>query len=130
MKNKFLLATLAIASMAAACSDPSRPAGPGAAAKIFVDSDPRGATIFVDGTATTQVTPDTLRNVSDSDHDIGAQITKSGINYLNSVHVTRGALPTAVLVPVIARCGTVQCINSATTYATTGTFKFGVSPLG
>src|ERR1051325_4845397 len=86
-----------------ACSDPARPSGP-VLHDIFVDSDPRGAAITLDGAATARVTPDTLRSVTDADHDITATITKATINYATTLHVTAGAIPASVLIPVVARC--------------------------
>jgi hypothetical protein len=113
-----------------ACSDPGRPTGPGLGSNIFVDSDTRGATIVLDGTATTRVTPDTLKGVTDADHDIGVVMTKSGVIYGATIHVTKGAIPTSLVIPVIARCTSVQCVNTSSSYVTSGTIKHGVSALG
>jgi hypothetical protein len=112
------------------CGDSSQPSGPAATVKIFVDSDPRGGTITLDGTATTQTTPDTLRAVTNADHDVGAQVTKNGLIYGSAVHVTKGAIPASVILPLIARCGSVSCVSSATSFTNSGAMKFGVNALG
>jgi hypothetical protein len=72
---------LLIVAGLAACGDDSDPIRPGGGAAIVeIDSDPRGASIFVDGQDRRKVTPDTLRGLS-GNHEFIVRRDSAGASY-------------------------------------------------
>jgi hypothetical protein len=72
MKKYIYLVTLLFLSLIiASCdSNTTEPTVPDNTGRIFISSTPTGAQIFVDGTNTTKVTPDSTDKLSTGNHDI------------------------------------------------------------
>ena len=64
------------------------PVGPAGIGSIYVVSTPPGATIFLDGTNTGQVTPHSIINIPIGPHTI--RLEKNGYNPLTSLPITVG----------------------------------------
>lgn len=109
------------------CREPDRPTFPDPAAGVFVDSDPRGAEILLDGEPTGAVTPDTLRNVAVTTHRVDVRMDSAGLQY--SFGITFQASQEEVVdleAPLLYRCGT-SCIRGD--YSPNDVL-FWVSPVG
>ena len=72
MKKYIYLVTLLFLSLILASCDNSttEPTVPDNTGKIYINSTPTGAQIFVDGTNTTKVTPDSTGKLSTGNHDV------------------------------------------------------------
>ena len=80
--------------------DPVTPTEPGS---IFVTSNPAGAQIWLDGVNTSQVTPDTIKNVDEGVHNITLKLQEF-IDTTFTISVTAGQMitvPNVVLVSEI-----------------------------
>jgi len=70
-KYIYLVALLFLSLIIASCdSNTTEPTVPDNTGKIFINSTPTGAQIFVDGTNTSKVTPDSTDKLSTGNHDI------------------------------------------------------------
>ena len=70
-KYIYLITLLFLSLIIASCdSNTTEPTVPDNTGKIFINSSPTGAEIFVDGTNTTKVTPDSTDKLSTGNHDI------------------------------------------------------------
>src|SRR5512142_1827033 len=69
--------------------------------RIFVDSDPRGAAIQLDGRATGLHTPDTVRSVSNGQHTVDVQLDSAGATFSleTNVQVTGGGAASTGVIP-------------------------------
>jgi hypothetical protein len=127
--RSFTRTAIAAATIAtSACAESGRPAGPAAGSKLFVDSNPRGANIVIDGQLTTRATPDTVRDLTDEAHAIGARLERGGVTYSWTAHVERNALNGSVLLPLLARCPSVSCLVQLSAYRTAGTIRYATNP--
>ncbi len=100
--------------------------------RIFVDSDPRGAAILLDGQATGQVTPDSVRSVPNGTHTLRVQLDSGGTTFSleGQVKVSGGgAIATGVL-PLITRCDndTGNCLGAAARYHDVASLHFATNP--
>src|SRR5690606_35539959 len=118
-------------AVAAGCREADRPSGPVLGGWVAVDSDPRGARIFVDGQSRTQVTPDTLRDVSVGRRDIGAQLDSAGVPYgFTAVVDVPDEGTVDVFGPLLIRCASDGCFRTFTKYRTVNTIRFATTPTG
>lgn len=109
------------------CREPDRPMFPDPGAGVFVDSDPRGAEILLDGESTGSVTPDTLRNVAVTTHRVDVRLDSAGLRY--DFGITFQASQDEVIdlqAPLLYRCGS-SCIRGD---YSPNEVRFWVSPLG
>ena len=114
---------------AAACGgDGTGPnASPG---RIFVDSDPRGAAVYLDGTATGLHTPDTLRQVASGTRRVEVRLDSAGVAFATAgdVNVTGGGV-VSVVIPLLTTCnGTGNCVGSSAVYHDVASLHFATNP--
>ncbi|MGH7468972.1 MAG: hypothetical protein ACRENP_13540 [Longimicrobiales bacterium] len=76
----FLAVLFTVLPLLATCSDGDEPVGPPGVGYLEVDSDPRGASIFVDGQDRRKVTPDTLHGLRGT-RDITVRLDSAGGSY-------------------------------------------------
>ena len=78
MKKYIYLVTLLFLSLVIASCDnnTTEPTVPDNTGKIFINSTPNGAQIFVDGTNTSKVTPDSTDKLSTGNHDITLKLDR------------------------------------------------------
>ncbi|MGA9292608.1 MAG: PEGA domain-containing protein, partial [Ignavibacteriaceae bacterium] len=71
-KYIYLVAFLFLTFIIASCdnNNTTEPTVPDNTGKIFINSSPAGAQIFVDGTNTSKVTPDSTDKLSAGNHDV------------------------------------------------------------
>ncbi len=70
-KYIYLITILFLSLIIASCdNNTTEPTVPDNTGKIFINSTPTGAQIFVDGTNTTKVTPDSTDKLSTGNHDV------------------------------------------------------------
>ncbi|HUH13885.1 MAG TPA: hypothetical protein VMK65_12285, partial [Longimicrobiales bacterium] len=127
MRQSLILA-LATTALLGACREPDRPTAPAASAGLVVDSDPRGALIFLDGASTQRVTPDSFFDITAERHVLQVRLDTAGLTYsaegsvqLSTEQVTR------VLVPLLLGCASPPCF---TRFYSPGEVGFAVSPTG
>ncbi|MGE5436109.1 MAG: PEGA domain-containing protein [Syntrophothermus sp.] len=70
MKKIYLLLSVVLAFILASCDATTDPSPATTTGSIFVQSDPSGAIIKVDGISTGKTTPDSVVNISTGNHDI------------------------------------------------------------
>jgi len=129
MRWKLLM--LAGVVVAAGCREADRPGPPVYGGLVVVDSDPRGARIFVDGKQRAQVTPDTLSDVPVGRREVGAQLDSAGVPYGFAELVDVPDEGTVqVLGPLLFRCTSDNCFRAFTKYRTANTIRFATSPTG
>jgi len=115
----------------AGCREADRPSGPVFGGWVAVDSDPRGARIYVDGEPRMQVTPDTLRDVPVGRREIGVRLDSAGVPYVYAELVDVPDEGTVdVLGPLLMRCVSVSCTRSFARPRTANTIRFATTPTG
>jgi len=118
---------LALALIACGKGDASGPAGSG---RIFVDSDPRGAAIVLDGSATGRFTPDTLPNVPSGTHTLELRLDSAGVAYALKIKavVVANQLTIAAL-PVVTTCNaTGNCSGLTAVFHDVANMHFATNP--
>jgi len=93
------------------CREPDRPTGLDGEGSVYVDSDPQGAKISVDGKGTGLVTPALVRGLSYRGHDIEVVLETDGLRYGYAVidfEVRRDATDT-ITGPLLLRCADAEC---------------------
>ena len=100
-------------------------------ARVYVESDPPGARIAVDGRSTGRLTPDTVGGLS-GQHEIIVTLDSLGHSYRYGAQVqVRGDTVATVEGPLVLRCSTPSCYRDLRTYySTPGTVRFAVNALG
>ena len=129
MRWKLLMLVGVVAAIG--CREADRPSGPVYGGWVAVDSDPRGARIYVDGKMRTQLTPDTLRDVPIGRREIGARLDSAGVPYSFAALVdvpNEGTVD--VLGPLLIRCVSDGCFRAFTKHRTVNTIRFAASPTG
>lgn len=102
MRNKKII--VAIVIMLSGCREADGPLG-GSNGQLLVDSDPQGARIFLDGSDTGLLTPDTIVGIGGV-HDVVAVLTAGAVQYSYGAHVViQGSEPFRLTGPLTARCG-------------------------
>ncbi|MFO7260183.1 MAG: hypothetical protein DIU52_003445 [bacterium] len=129
MRWKLLMLAGVVAT--AACREADRPGPPVYGALVAVDSDPRGARIFVERQQRAQVTPDTLSDVPIGRREIGARLDSMGVPYgfAELVEVPEEGI-VEVFGPLLFRCTVDECFRVFTKYRTANTIRFATSPTG
>jgi hypothetical protein len=128
---------LAAAALCGSCRDADAPTGPRTGgARLFITSEPDGASIFVDGTDTRQRTPDTVAGFS-GQHDIRVWLDSAGVTYEYNARVQVAGSDTVVRRlhgPLSRQCAFAfdlnDCYVRLHTYRTGGGIRFAVNPLG
>src|SRR5690606_23275660 len=129
MRWKLLMLVGVVAAIG--CREADRPSGPVYGGWVAVDSDPRGARIYVDGKMRTQLTPDTLRDVPIGRREIGARLDSAGVPYSFAALVDVPDEGTVdVLGPLLIRCVSDGCFRAFTKHRTVNTIRFAASPTG
>jgi hypothetical protein len=102
--------------------------GPGGA-RIYVDSDPRGAVIVLDGHDTGLRTPDTVRSVSGGTHTFEAYFDSAGERFTLQAKVDVRSSTGSMLLPLVARCSsTGNCVGDSATYHDVAGLHFATNP--
>lgn len=110
------------------CREPDRPSAPLESAGLAVDSDPRGATIFLNGANTGAITPDTLRDLTVDRHRLDLVLDSAGYDYgAGGTIQTNEDEITSVFVPLLLDCLAAPC---ATAYHAPNRIQFAVSADG
>lgn len=113
------------------CREADRPAGPVFGGLVAVDSDPRGAVIYVDGERRAQTTPDTLDDVPAGQRVIEAWRDSAGVSYGFAMRVS---VPREGLVevsgPLLARCFDAGCFANVRERYTVNSMRFAATPTG
>jgi hypothetical protein len=104
MKKYIYLVTILFLSLIIASCDnnTTEPTVPDNTGKIFINSTPAGAQIFVDGTNTTKVTPDSTDKLSTGNHDVtlkldGYRDTTITVNVVQGLTTTKFVQLTSTL---------------------------------
>src|SRR5512140_1679450 len=109
-----LAAGCALALLASGCGGDGG-TGPGTGT-VFVESDPRGAAILLDGSATGLFTPDSVRTVSGGQHTISVRLDSAGTTFAldAKVQVRGGQAVATGVMPLVTRCNdTGNCVGQA-----------------
>src|SRR5512140_2456721 len=102
MRTPLTFAAMLALALVACGKDASGPAGSG---QLFVDSDPRGAAILLDGGATGRLTPDTLGNVSAGSHTLELRLDSAGVAYsVKAKAIVAANQLTSATLPVVTTC--------------------------
>lgn len=126
---------IALIMGATGCREANQPIAPGENARIEVKSDPQGADIYLDGTATGKVTPDLLRNLSGSLHEVLVRLERDGVvyGYRTNVDVRGDSLIVIDGPLMMPRCG-IDALGAVADcgqkYRTVGTLRMGTNPNG
>ena len=125
-------ASLAIASAAmVACEDPARPVPAGAGGFLVVDSDPRGASIRLDGVERDEVTPGVFVDLTEGPHSVIVALDTAGFEYGYTELVVLPADGTArVSQPLTIRCIVLLCVREAAQFHSAGSLRFVVNGAG
>lgn len=120
----------AACALSAACGGDNG-SGPGATkGRIFVDSDPRGAAILLDGVATGQRTPDTLRNVTPGTRSVEVRLDSLGVAFSirGDVDVPAGSAASVVM-PLVSTCNASgNCVGQAARFHDIASLHFSTNP--
>lgn len=131
MHRRFLMAGLVPLIALAACREADRPVGPDEGGTIFVDSDPPGAAILLDGESTGLRTPDTLRQVKVGLRNLVVRLDSAGLPYGYGVRIeSRRGEVRDVWGSLVLRCTAEPCFRSRVQYHAPNRVRFGVSPTG
>lgn len=114
--------------MLSACRDDGVRPG---TARVYVESDPPGARIAVDGRSTGRLTPDTIGGLS-GQHEIIVTLDSLGHAYRYGAQVqVRGDTVATIAGPLVLRCSTPSCYRELRSYhSTPGTVRFAINALG
>ncbi len=124
MKSAALIGLAAVACEA-------EPDAPQLTGSVYVDSDPVGATIWVDDMAVGGPTPDTVHDVAVGSRVMGVTLDTIGLrySYFDQVAVDDDTI-NSVRWPLFARCAVSSCLTpAAKTYRAAG-LAFNVAPNG
>jgi len=124
-----VLALLALT--VAACREPDGPVGPVTGARAFVDSDPAGGRILVDGESTGRITPDTLRGLVGR-HDITVQLDVFDASYGYTARVFLGDTDSLTIIdgPLVMRCSDAVCFAKQFRHYSANRVRFASNPVG
>ena len=113
------------------CDGPDRPTTPEISAGIFVDSDPRGADIYVDGQSTGKTTPDTIFEAELRQQRVALMLDSAGVTYGVSTTVeTHRDVMVEVYLPMLVGCASISCVLHLVRYHEASGIKFAQSALG
>lgn len=122
------LGTLVLFLFLAGCQGSS---APGAPSSFLVDSDPQGATIYLDGQSQNRVTPDSLHDVPAGNHTVGLALDTAGISYQFGAQATIVPDSTPpIRWPLLLHCGTSACLDSAISRVTAADMDFAAAANG
>lgn len=114
-----------------ACREPDGPVGPAGGSRTFVDSNPPGGRIIVDGSSTGLVTPDTVRGLVGR-HDITVQLDTFDTSYGYTARVFLGETDSVTVIdgPLVMRCGDAVCWASQFRHYSANRVRFASNPVG
>jgi hypothetical protein len=117
--------------LASACRESDGPVGPGSGARAFVDSDPPGGRILVDGNSTGRVTPDTIRGLVGR-HDVTVQLDTFDTSYGFTARVFLGDTDSVTHIdgPLVMRCGDAVCWSGEFRHYSANRVRFANNPAG
>ena len=79
-RGRALVGALALAA-GIACDDPARPVPDVGGGTLFIDSDPAGGRVLIDGVDTEEVTPILLQDVGEGERLITVELDSAGFVY-------------------------------------------------
>lgn len=122
---------LLVLLLAGACRESDGPVGPGSGVRAFVNSDPPGGRISVDGKFTGRVTPDTIRGLIGR-HDITVQLDTFDASYGYTARVFLGDTDTVTVIdgPLVMRCGDAVCWAGQFRHYSANRVRFASNPAG
>ncbi len=122
-----LSALLLLPVLLAGCRDDG--IGPGTG-RVFVQSDPPGASISLDGRSTNRITPDTIGGLS-GQHELIVTLDSNRVAYRYGARINVADDSIAsVNGPVVLRCGQQSCYGSIWRSVTTESMRLAVNPVG
>ena len=126
--TKLLALVLLLAS--GACREDDGIVGGGGPGRAFIQSDPIGATIFVDDRSTGRTTPDTVRGLGGR-REITVRLDSAGFQYgyTARVNVTEDTL-LQIAGPLVLRCVEPACYRSLARYRAGNRVRFSTNPNG
>lgn len=132
MPARALSIVLAAAAIAVtACDDPARPVPDVGGGTVFIDSDPAGGRVLLDGEDTGEVTPILLEGVGEGRRLFTVELDSGGFRYTGeatlevSTEIVRGAM-----LPLTARCSTPLCLSANAQFHAPGAARFAVNAAG
>ncbi len=131
MTARSLASTLTVLGAVLGMGACQQSSAPGAPSSFLVDSDPRGATIFLDGQSRNIVTPDSLRDVSAGSHTIGLVLDSGGVTYQFNAQTT--VVPDSMAPirwPLLLHCGDTTCLDPYIRRITAAGMDFAVGANG
>ena len=123
---------LCAALVALACDDPARPSPNVGGATVFVDSDPQGGRILIDGDDTGQLTPALVDDLTEGAHNVAIELDTAGFTYgFTDIAVVSPLLPDVTVEgPLTIRCTNAQCMRNAAEFHAAGNIRFAVNAAG
>lgn len=125
-----LLFALALALVA--CEDPARPIpASGERGSIFVESDPGGAHVRIDGDDTGETTPILLERVPVGLRLVSVEFDSAGFTYSGStmLDVAQDVVRSA-LIPLVVRCSDRPCVRANSQFHSPQRARFAVNATG
>lgn len=121
------LVGLALLAGLSACKESS---GPGETTSIFIDSDPRGAAIYLDD-GEVGTTPDTLEGVSVTRHLFGVTLDSAGVDYgfFRTITTTADSIQ-SFRWPLVLFCPATSCIRNYIEYVDVAGLELAMPPNG
>lgn len=122
---------LLLGAIVVSCDDPVRPVPDATGATLFVDSDPRGGRILVDGFDTGQRTPALIGQLGGGARGIRVELDTAGLTYSwSTLVVVDPTLQPTVAGPLTIRCSNASCLRSASEFHAAGNLRFAVNAAG
>lgn len=128
--RRVLAGALALAA-GVACDDPARPVPDVGGGTIFIDSDPAGARVLIDGVDTEEVTPILLQDVGEGARLITVELDSAGFVYSSAVTLDVTAeLVRSAMLPLTIRCSDAACLAASSQFHTPAAARFAVNAAG
>lgn len=132
MSMRFAVAA-GLACVLAACEDPARPVPPDVnASSLFVDSDPQGGRILIDGQDTGERTPALIASLGEGARNVIIELDTADLTYryADIVVVSPQLENQLVEGPLTIRCTNPQCLRLAAEFHAAGDLGFVVNAAG
>lgn len=119
------------AAAAVSCDDPARPIPPPLGAVLFVDSEPQGGRILIDGDDTGEVTPALVAQIEAGVRAVVVELDTAGVTYSwSALVVADPEVADSLAGPLTVRCSTALCLRNAAQFHSAGNIRFAVNAAG
>lgn len=117
---------------AVACEDPARPIPDASDGVLFVDSDPRGGRISIDGVDRGEITPALIDDLEPAAYLVSVALDTADFIYTfeELVVVTADSLEASVARPLTIRCTNRDCLLEPAQFHSPGNVRFVVNAAG